>query len=139
LKALLDDQHEVRTAGSISGRVRQPDTDGKEILVKKIAVLTLLLLSLGSYAAATCFVDFITESLPSFTVGVPANFQIDVCCGTPPYTFTIYSGSFPPGMSMSSSGKITGTPTTVGFYTVCITLTDSVGCHTTRCYEIYVE
>jgi hypothetical protein len=107
--------------------------------VKKIAVISLLLLSLGSYAAATCFIDFITESLPTFFVSTAVSYQIEVCCGTPGYTFTIHSGAFPPGMSMNSSGLITGTPTTVGDYVVCVTVTDSLGCHTTRCYAIYVE
>lgn len=106
---------------------------------KKIAVMTLLLLSLGSYAAATCFIDFISENIAPFDAGVPGSFQIDVCCGTPGYTFTIHSGSLPAGLSMSSSGLISGTATTPGYTTVCITLTDSVGCHTTRCFEVYVN
>ena len=106
--------------------------------MKKIAVISLLLLSLGTVAYAVCFIDFISESVDPFYVGVPGSFQLDVCCGTPGYTFTVHSGSFPAGVSMSSSGLISGTATTEGYTTVCITVTDSVGCHTTRCYEIYV-
>ncbi|MCU1245403.1 MAG: autotransporter protein [Acidobacteria bacterium] len=105
----------------------------------KIALIALVILSLAAYAPATCFIDFITESVPIQHVGVATNFQFQVCCGTPPYTFTIASGSLPPGLSLSSTGKITGTPTTAGYYTVCILLTDSVGCHLTQCFEVNVE
>ena len=107
--------------------------------MKKTATIALLLLSLGTYAYATCFIDFISESISPFTLGVPGSFQLEVCCGTPGYTFTVHSGSFPAGLSMNSSGLVSGTPTTAGYTTVCITITDSVGCHTTRCYEVYVD
>jgi hypothetical protein len=99
--------------------------------VKKIAVVALLLLSLASYGAATCFIDYLTESLPQFTTGTPANYQIQVCCGTPAYTFTLTSGTMPAGLSLSSTGVISGTPTGPA--------TDSVGCHVTQCFAIRVD
>ena len=35
--------------------------------------------------------------------------------GVPPYTFSIVSGSLPPGLTLNTStGAITGTPTTAG-------------------------
>ena len=107
--------------------------------MKKIAVIAILLLSLGTSASAVCLIDFISESVPMWDVGIPNSFQLDVCCGTPGYTFTIHSGSLPAGLSLSSSGLISGTATTAGYTTVCITVTDSVGCHVTRCYEVYVN
>ena len=36
--------------------------------------------------------------------------------GTPLPTITVDSGSFPPGLSLSSAGRITGTPTTAGTF-----------------------
>ena len=105
---------------------------------KKIAIATLLLMTVGTFAYAVCLIDFISEFIAPFTAGVPGSFQLDVCCGTPPYTFTVHSGTFPAGVSMNSSGLVSGTATTPGYTTVCITVTDSVGCHTTRCYEVYV-
>jgi hypothetical protein len=108
--------------------------------VKKIALVALLLLSLASYGAATCFVDFLTESLPQFTIGTATNFQIQVCCGTAPYTFTLVSGTMPAGLSLSSSGVISGTPTgPASDTTICIRLDDSAGCHLTMCFAIRVE
>jgi Putative Ig domain len=106
--------------------------------VKKTALVALLLLSLSSVAYAVCNTDIIDESVGAYFVGVPGSYQLTACCGTPGYTFTVHSGTFPAGMSMNSSGLISGTPTTAGYTTVCIKVTDSVGCHVTRCYEIYV-
>ena len=48
--------------------------------------------------------------------------------GTPPYTWTVNSGSLPPGLSLNSStGALTGTPTTPGSYSFTVRATDSVG------------
>jgi hypothetical protein len=47
--------------------------------------------------------------------------------GTGPYTYSISSGSLPPGVTLSSTGAIGGTPTTVGTYTFTSKVTDSKG------------
>jgi hypothetical protein len=107
--------------------------------VKRTVLIAFMALSLAAYSPATCFLDFLDENIPDQTVNVAMSFQLQACCGTTPYTFSLYSGSFPAGLSMSSSGLISGTPTTVGYTTPCITLTDAVGCHTTRCYEIHIN
>ena len=41
------------------------------------------------------------------------------------YTYAVTSGSLPPGLSLSSGGAITGTPTASNFYSATITATDS--------------
>lgn len=47
--------------------------------------------------------------------------------GVPSYTFSLNSGTMPPGLSISSGGIISGTPTTIGTYTFVIRVIDSVG------------
>jgi hypothetical protein len=48
--------------------------------------------------------------------------------GTPAYTFSISSGSLPPGLTLNpSTGAITGTPTTAGAYSYTAKVTDSLG------------
>ena len=57
--------------------------------------------------------------LPDATVGIPYNHQLSGREGCPPYTYKLSSGSMPPGISITSGGNITGTPTqagTWGFY-----------------------
>jgi hypothetical protein len=45
--------------------------------------------------------------------------------GRPPYTFSLLSGSLPPGLSLSTStGTITGTPTNAGSYTFVVKVID---------------
>lgn len=105
--------------------------------MKKIAVFAILLLAVTTIASAAC-IEMLDEYVPPFTVGVPGSHTLSIYGGTPAYTFTLHSGSFPAGVSMSSSGVISGTATTEGYTTACIKVTDSLGCHTTTCYEIYV-
>lgn len=48
--------------------------------------------------------------------------------GSPPYVFSVSSGTLPPGTSLNSAtGTVSGSPTTAGSYPYVIQLTDSVG------------
>ncbi len=64
---------------------------------------------------------------PGGSVGTPYSFQFVARAGCPPYEFVLVSGALPPGLSMSSSGKVTGTPTTAGFYAFWVEVRDH-GC-----------
>lgn len=44
-----------------------------------------------------------------------------------PYTWTSPDSSVPPGLTLSSAGQVTGTPSTVGVYTVTVKAVDSGG------------
>ena len=57
------------------------------------------------------------------TVGNPVNLQLSASGGTAPYTWS--ATGLPANLSISSSGLITGTPTTPGTATVTVTATDS--------------
>ncbi len=37
--------------------------------------------------------------------------------GTTPYTWSVNAGSLPPGITLTSAGVLTGTPTAAGSYT----------------------
>jgi hypothetical protein len=52
-----------------------------------------------------------TTSLPDATQGVAYSVQLLAHGGTPPYTWSIFAGSLPAGLTLSSSGLISGTPT----------------------------
>ena len=62
----------------------------------------------------------------SAQVGVPYSSVITATGGAPPYTFAIASG-LPPGLTLSNTttGAITGTPTTSGQYLFTATIRDS--------------
>ncbi len=55
--------------------------------------------------------------------------------GVPPYSFSVAGGALPPGLTLSPEGKVTGTPTDFGLFSVTIGAADSNGCMGTRAYE----
>ncbi|HQV32367.1 MAG TPA: putative Ig domain-containing protein, partial [Calditrichia bacterium] len=73
-----------------------------------------------------------TGSLPSGTEGLPYQFQLEAANGNPPYSWQITSGNLPAGVSFSSSGQFSGTPTEAGTFGLDITVTDSDNASTTR-------
>jgi uncharacterized protein (TIGR03437 family) len=68
---------------------------------------------------------FSTSSpLPNGPVGVPYSQQIVATGGTPPYVFSM-SGN-PPGITITESGVLSGTPTQAGTFSFNIGVSDSV-------------
>jgi hypothetical protein len=61
-------------------------------------------------------------------VGVVYSQQLAATGGTGPYTFAVSSGTLPAGLTLSSSGLLSGTPTTAGSPSLNITATDANGC-----------
>jgi hypothetical protein len=59
----------------------------------------------------------------STVVGTPVSLQLSASGGTAPYTFS--ATGLPAGLSISSSGLISGTPTATGTSSVTVTATDS--------------
>lgn len=70
----------------------------------------------------------IAPSLPAkLFVNRPFSGKIIALGGIPPYSFALNSGSLPPGLSSidGSTGLISGTPTTAGYYSFNVSATDS--------------
>ena len=59
-----------------------------------------------------------TTSLPSGSATVPYSFFLNATGGSPPYSWSLAAGPLPPGLSLSSGGQITGTPTATGSYPI---------------------
>jgi hypothetical protein len=70
-----------------------------------------------------------TTTLPNGTVGAAYSAPLDASGGTPPYTWTVATGStLPAGLTISGSGTvwvISGTPTTAATSNFSLTVTDS--------------
>jgi PKD repeat protein len=68
-----------------------------------------------------------TGSLPAATVGTPYSATVTTT-GTGPITFTVSSGALPAGLVLdSSTGVVSGTPTSAGSATFTVTATNSAG------------
>jgi Putative Ig domain len=58
---------------------------------------------------------------------------------TTPFTWTVDSGTLPPGLSLSSGGAITGTPTAAGTYNFTLRVVDSTGLTATQAQTITIS
>lgn len=71
----------------------------------------------------------ISPTLPAADVGVAyPDTQLLTSAGTAPFVFDVISGALPAGITLSSGGLVSGTPTTAGNYTFTIRVTDANGC-----------
>ncbi|EHQ53731.1 hypothetical protein ECTPHS_13773 [Ectothiorhodospira sp. PHS-1] len=66
-----------------------------------------------------------TDELPEGAVDLPYFALLEVTGGIPPYNWQIAGGGLPPGLALTPSGAISGTPTAVGNYCFALTVTDS--------------
>ncbi len=65
------------------------------------------------------------STLPSATVGRAYNYQLQAQGGSPPYRWGLVAGSLPPGVSLSSTGLLTGTPQSQGTFRFAASVEDS--------------
>jgi len=76
--------------------------------------------------------------LPGATVGVPYSQQLSAAGGTQPYQW-LGAGSLPAGLSLSSSGLMTGTPRAADDYRFQLLLTDQTGQTQTQACSLKVS
>jgi hypothetical protein len=70
-------------------------------------------------------VSIITALLGPGTVGMAYSQTLAATGGTTPYTWSVPPGTLPPGLSLSTAGVITGTPTTAGTFDFTVKVSDS--------------
>ncbi|MCU1369887.1 MAG: Ig family protein [Ilumatobacteraceae bacterium] len=78
-----------------------------------------------------------TTSLPAGRVGTAYSAPLAATGGTGALTWTVASGSLPPGLSLSS-GQISGNPTAAGTSTFALRVTDASGRSSQRTFTITV-
>lgn len=115
------------SSGVISGTPTQAGTFNSQVTVKDNSSPTQEVFSktFPIVISGTCSLSVTTTTLPGGTVGVLYSANLSAACGTPPYTFTLNTGSLPPGLNLSPSGAITGTPTTAGTSTFTVQVQDT--------------
>ncbi len=77
-------------------------------------------------------------TLPGGASGSVYNQSLSATGGQQPYTFTISAGSLPVGLTLNSSGLISGVPLVAGTAQVSIQAQDTTGCVGSRTYILTV-
>jgi hypothetical protein len=70
-------------------------------------------------------VTLVVSSLPPGRVGRPYVGALHAAGGTAPYTYTVIAGELPPGLTLTASGRFTGTATAAGTFTFTVRVVDS--------------
>jgi len=79
-----------------------------------------------------------TTTLPKAIAGVPYNNTIQEAGGVAPFAWNVTAGSTPPGLTLSTSGTLSGTATDVGTYNFTVKVTDYNGNYGTQALSILV-
>jgi large repetitive protein len=109
-------------------------------LTKTAASIFLLALSTGALSAQIT-VTSPNVLLPASAAIAYEPYSLTATGGTPPYSWTVIGvgvQSLPPGMTLSSSGTISGQPSSTGQFTPIIKVTDSAGNSATQQFSLYV-
>src|SRR5262249_11722437 len=95
----------------------------------------------GSHAYSMDVCPAITVSpstLPDGSINVAYSQNMGATGGTAPYTFSVTSGTLPTGLTLTSAGLLSGTPTVGGVYNFTITAADSGGCSGSANYDVVI-
>ncbi len=84
-------------------------------------------------------ITFTTKTLPTATLNQVYGQQLQATGGTGALSYAVTLGSLPAGLTLSSTGALTGTPTSTTSETFTVTATDTVGSSTTQQYTLGVN
>jgi len=124
------------TTGAITGTPTSAGTSTFTLRVRDSAsqtdtqALTITVSAVASLAVTT-------PSLPAGTVATFYSQSLQASGGTPPYAWSLVSGTLPRGLALNSSGTISGTPTKQGMYNFTVRVT--AGAQATRSFSIRVN
>ena len=74
----------------------------------------------------------------AFTYGTAGSFSV-TATGYPAPTFSVTAGTLPSGVTLSSAGALSGTPTASGTFTITITASNGIGTNATQSFTLTVN
>jgi uncharacterized protein YhjY with autotransporter beta-barrel domain len=77
-------------------------------------------------------------TLPQAQVGTPYSQTLTLSGGQAPYGYAVTGGVLPPGLTLSSSGGLTGAPTRDGRYVFTVTVTDAANATASQAHDLVV-
>jgi len=114
------------TAGDFNFTVKATNSAGSDTKVLSITVTT------SAVAPAIT-----TATLPDGKTGTAYSAPLEAT-GTAPFTWSLASGNLPNGLTLSSAGGISGTPTAVGTFNFTVQASNSAG-NDTKALSIKIE
>jgi len=117
-----------QTTGAISGTPTSASVASFTAMAADSSNPTLTATTSLSISVASAALAIAPPSLPSLTVGSPYSQQLHATGGSSPYTWSLASGSLPPGLVLSSNGVISGSVSSASSsytYTFSVRATDS--------------
>ena len=126
----------LSSAGQISGTPTVAGTSNFTVkVVDKNGSSANQALSMKIAAAP---LTIMTVSLPSAQVGVPYSQTLQASGGTTPYSWSISAGSLPAGLTLTSAGVISGSPTAAGTANFTVAVTDANSSSDTQALSLTV-
>ena len=77
-------------------------------------------------------------TLPGGATGVAYGQALTATPGVAPFTFSLTTGTLPPGLVLAASGLLAGTPSVPGTFAFTVGVRDSRGCPGSRAYEVTI-
>jgi len=125
--------------GSIAGTPSSADTFNLTIQVKDATSATATQAFTVTITPATPKLTITTTSLPNGTVGTSYSQSISASGGTPPYAWSLATGSLPPGLSLNASnGSIAGTPSSADTFNFTVQVKDAGSATATQAFTVTI-
>ncbi|MGA3128307.1 MAG: putative Ig domain-containing protein, partial [Candidatus Korobacteraceae bacterium] len=120
----------LSTSGTISGMPSTSGTSSFSVMVKDSestpqSVTGALTLAIAAATPAPAALKITSTTLAGGTEGSSYSTTLQATGGTSPYTWSLASGSLPAGLALSTSGTISGMPSTSGTSSFSVTVKDS--------------
>ena len=128
----------LSTGGILSGTPSVSGTSNFTVQVTDSASATATKSFVLTISAAALSITT-ASPLPNGQTGVPYSQTLAATGGTPGYTWSLYSGSLPSGLTLYSSGTLSGTPAGSGTSNFTVLVADSASATATKSFALTIS
>lgn len=129
----------LSSSGVVSGTPTQSGTDTVTIQVQDSNLVTTSKIFNLTITAPAPLTITTTSPLPSGNNGIFYSTTLNATGGIAPYIWSILSGSLQTGLTLSSGGTISGTPSVTAINTVTIQVQDNIGTTASKTFSLTIN